>query len=66
MEQSLSHKVAHYQFKATSKQVINLYLFNSAGSSIDKIQIHQVCSIKHQTFLFRLGFVEKKKLMSDT
>lgn len=68
MERSLSQKWAHYKFKATSKQVMNLYLVNSAESSADKIQIHQMHLIKkHQMFLVRLGFVEKKeKLVSDT
>lgn len=46
---------------------MNLYLVNSAGSSIDKIQIHQMHLIKkHQMFLVRPRFVEKKKLVSDT
>lgn len=46
---------------------MNLYLVNSAESSVDKIQIHQMHLIKkHQMFLVRLGFVEKKeKLVSE-
>lgn len=41
---------------------MNLYLVNSAESSVDKIQIHQMHLIKkHQMFPVRLGFVEKKR-----